>query len=323
MNKFYTIIFLSLLTVFSYGQAQQVYVHFIPKVGGETLLQNTVVQNASGVEMSIDIFNYYVSNMHIIHDGAQDLDLSDTVFIVKMDDYTLDLGFLDITSISQINFGVGVPADKNHLDISLYPERHPLSYQTPSMHWGWTSGYALMIVEGMGDSSNDGVPETIFQFHNFGDANYQNVNLPTVATQTNESQLDIYVECNLDQWIYGQDPGTVGLLHGSSGVNASVMNNVESRSVFTTPMNAGVEKLDVNQGNLTAINSENDVTVMWSGVNNLSYYTLIDMNGKLIETSHTNLKEGKAVFNELASGTFIFTPFSSAGDKLNQLKFTK
>ena len=56
-------------------------------------------------------------------------------------------------------FTVGVPARFNTqqgteaMDISLYPETHPLSYQSPSMYWGWSFGYMYMIIGG-GEGSN-------------------------------------------------------------------------------------------------------------------------------------------------------------------------
>ena len=64
---------------------QHVYVHFIPKVAGNTLVAGATVQDLAGVEMSIDFFNYYISNLHLIYDGGLDMDLSDTVFLIKMD----------------------------------------------------------------------------------------------------------------------------------------------------------------------------------------------------------------------------------------------
>ena len=302
---------------------QHVYVHFIPKVSGNTLVAGATVQDLAGVEMSIDFFNYYISNLHLIYDGGLDMDLSDTVFLIKMDLNRLDLGVLNVSTISQVNFGVGVPYALNHLDISKYPLEHPLSFQSPSMQWGWTSGYAHMIVDGKGDSNGDGVPDASFQLHNFGDLNYKNVLLPTVATQTNASTLDIYIYCNVDEWIFGNDPGSVGIIHGSTGINTNVMNNVENRTVFQSPSNAAIETNDILKGVLTSFNSENSVKVSWAELTNASSFSLVDSNGKLIETSTMENKHGEVTFSNISNGVYIFTAYSSTGDKLNQLRIVK
>ncbi|MBK7695626.1 MAG: hypothetical protein IPI30_15330 [Saprospiraceae bacterium] len=47
-----------------------------------------------------------------------------------------------------------------------------MAFQDPSMHWGWTSGYRFIALEGMIDNDNDGIPETVFEIHSLGDALY-------------------------------------------------------------------------------------------------------------------------------------------------------
>ena len=70
-------VFLLAVTFISFFSNAQtnVYLEFPAKVAGNDLTLNTVVQHSNGVDMSIDFFNYYISNVHIIHDGGQDLDL--------------------------------------------------------------------------------------------------------------------------------------------------------------------------------------------------------------------------------------------------------
>ncbi len=323
MKSIITSVILSLFIIQSAYSQKQVYLHYVPKVGGVTLIPGEVVQDLAGTEMSIEFFNYYLSNLHLIHDGSQDLNLSDSVYLITIPNNTLDLGVLDITTISQVNFGVGVPQALNHLDISQYPEHHPLSYQTPSMQWGWTAGYAHMIVDGQGDSDNDGVPNSMFQLHNLGDASYQNVALPVLGIQATSTQIDIYISCNLDEWIYGNNPGTVGVVHGSGSVNAACMDNVETRSVFTSQADASLSTTDKPNGNLTSFATENNVKVNWSELSNASYYSLVDINGKTVQSDKMSEKQGETYFYNLTNGTYVFTAYSSAGDKLNQLRFIK
>lgn len=312
---------LSLCFTGVYSQ-KHVYVHFVPKVAGNTLVLSSVVQDLQGVEMTIEYFNYYLSNLHIIHDGSQDLDLSDTVFLIQAADYTLDLGMQNITSISQVDFGVGVPSDLNHLDIATYPAHHPLSFQTPSMHWGWTAGYSFMIVGGQGDTDNNGTPEAPFQLHNLGDASYKNVSIETIATES-DSQLDVYIYCNLDEWIYGSNPGSVGIVHGSTATNIAIMNNVDNRNVFEASPTAGIETVEIEKGFIKSINSGSSVMISWTEINNAANYSMIDANGKTVETGKINNNQGDLAFTDLTPGVYVFTLYSENLDKLNQLRIVR
>lgn len=312
---------LSLCFTGAYCQ-KHVYVHFVPKVAGNTLVLNSVVQDLQGVEMTVEYFNYYLSNLHIIHDGSQDLDLSDTVFLIQSTNYTLDLGMQNITSISQVDFGVGVPSDLNHLDIATYPAHHPLSFQTPSMHWGWTAGYSFMIVGGQGDTDNDGTPEAPFQLHNLGDASYKNVSIETIATES-DSQLDVYIYCNLDEWIYGSNPGSVGIVHGSTATNIAIMNNVDNRNVFEASPTAGIETVETEKGFIKSINSGSSVMISWTEINNAANYSMIDANGKTVETGKINNNQGDLAFSDLTPGVYVFTLYSENLDKLNQLRIVR
>ena len=120
MKKIITIVALALSSL-SFSQDKALYLSFPPLVTGTDYTMNSVVQDLSGRYMQIQDFNYYLSNIHIIHDGGQDLDLSDTILLVKGDAHEFDMGAHDITNIEQINFGVGVPQELNHLDITQYP----------------------------------------------------------------------------------------------------------------------------------------------------------------------------------------------------------
>ncbi len=321
-----TVYFFGILFCFSLtAKAQQhVYIHFVPKVEGNTLAPQAVVHDLQSNAFSVDFFNYYLSNLHLIHDGTQDLDLSDTVFLVKMTDNILDLGMLDVTTITDVNFGVGVPQALNHLDISQYPANHPLSFQSPSMQWGWNAGYAHMIVDGHADSNGDGVPDAAFELHNLGDANYQYVTLTSVDAVTSSNQIDIYINCNLDQWLFSMNLGSVGVVHGSGQINTIVMTNVSHKPVFTSPVSAGIKSISTSVGVLTVINNSNTVTVKWSEMTDASSYSLIDVNGRMIQKGIVSEeKQGQIALDELSAGTYIFTLYNSSADQLNQVRFIK
>jgi hypothetical protein len=313
------IIISSSLISFTQGN---VYLSFKPKCTGNDLVLGATVQDLNGSSMKIDHFNYYISNIHIIYDGGQDMDFSDTILLVKADAHTFLLDNLNISNVEQINFSVGVPEAINHLDITQYPIGHFLSFQTPSMHWGWTSGYKLLLIDGYGDSNGDGIPENLFQLHNLGDNNFKNIQLPIVATYGNDSQLDIVVNCNLDEWIYGTYPGTIGVNHGSSGVNESTMNNVNNRRVFTAPSNASINDVS-DVGEIYFVNQLDGVRVTWKEMSSIHSYEMIDVSGKTIAKSKDSNVNQTVLINNVSSGSYIFTTFNKAGKILNTINLVR
>ena len=306
------------VSLFSMAQTD-VYLHFPPKVGGLDLVQNTTVQSLSGVDMSIDDFNYYISNVHIIHDGGQDLNLSDTVFILKMEDNILELGMLDVTNIESINFGVGVPQAVNHADISQYTEDNPLSWQSPSMHWGWSSGYKFLLVDGYGDSNNDGTADELFQIHSLGDGNYKNVSMAVIPT-VSATHVTVVINCNLDEWLYGVNPGSVGVHHGTTGVNASVMNNVDTRPVFTLPGNASADNNLESEGTLTYSITSETISFNWNDVANVDNFRLIDLSGKVIESGIASEFSGNHASQVVRSGSYFFYLLDANGSILKHIQ---
>ncbi|MFK7787085.1 MAG: MbnP family protein [Crocinitomicaceae bacterium] len=314
------ILLLASLSLSLWASAQiNVNIDFRPRVNGNHLTLNTTVQDLTGVDMTIEFFNYYVSNVHIIHDGGQDLDLSDTVFIVTTDDHTLELGMLNVTNIESIDFGIGVPQSLNHEDITQYNEGHPLSWQTPSMHWGWTSGYKFLLVNGYGDSNNDGNTDAVFQIHSLGDANYKSVSMAVIPTVL-PTATTIVIDCNLDEWMYNFDPGNDGVHHGEVGPNAAVMNNVDNRPVFTLPGNAGIDSPTETDGTITYSMNNELVTFNWKDVQNVEQFRLIDLSGRVIESGEATEFSGTHTTQVQRSGSYFFYLMDSNGSILKKMQ---
>lgn len=292
---------------------------FPPKVGGQDLQLNTTVQDLNGTDMSITDFQYYLSNLEILHDGGQSLVL-DTVLFVQTagDNFSFYLGQFDVTNVEQVNFGVGVPLSLNHEDISLYPTDHPLSWQTPSMHWGWTSGYKFMLCDGFGDNTGNGTPNELFQLHNLGDANYKNVELPVTA-HNDGSLISIVINCNLDEWLFGADPATVGVEHNTIGINAAVMNNVNTRSVFEAPADAGINEESV--GSMSVNMTSGGVNIFWKDVIGSSKAFVYDAAGKMVKQYTELNNEGTVNINSLGTGTYFFYLKSKENIILNSVQF--
>lgn len=310
-----------------FGISQKnVFITLSPKVGGNDLPMSTDIVDLSGVVFNLAHFDYYLSGLHVIHDGGLDLDLSDSVYLIEPENHVLYLGYLNVNTIEQINFGIGVPAIINTnggaeaIDISAYPSGHPLSFQDPSMHWGWTAGYMHMIIGGLADSNMDGIPDNSFELHNVGDGNYSNVFLPVIQTNTLVDQIDIYVDCNVDVWLKDIPITSVGILHGSSGYNMEVMKNVEMEQVFTQPATATNPELENKLGYVFFSSTAESMIVQWEFVNGAAHYALSDLSGKIIQSNSIDGITGMVSFQNLKSGIYNFRIFDKNSKELNSIK---
>jgi len=194
-NSILGIVFLLIL---NQGFSQKnIFLDISPMFQSSSLEMNVNYTAWDGKTIKFDHFDYYLSDLQIFHDGGQSI-LLDSVFLVEPQNHTLYLGGYDVSQIEQISFVVGVPKPMNTqtgvdaIDISLYPENHPLSFQTPSMYWGWQAGYMHMIMGGYADDNGDGTLEAYFEMHNLGNLNQKFVELPgIIQTNTSSSQIDI------------------------------------------------------------------------------------------------------------------------------------
>lgn len=299
MKVFYTAL-LALITTGAFSQ-NEVYTRFVFQNENQPFSLNEVITAHNGVSYRVENMAFFMSRVEIVHDGNQvtALDTND-VFYVNHNAPVIDLGEYAITNIEAIRFDVGVPPHLNHLDISQYPEHHPLSYHDPSMHWGWAAGYIHMLMNGWGDDNNDGVPSVSYQLNCLGDENVYTVEVATTATILADGSREIVLLCNVDQWLRNSDPATTGAVHGSNGINAIVMNNLTIYPVFVSPANAAVSEKETMP--VTVAQSASSVLVSWNVPLAVSY-RLVDAEGRILEQGECN---GQSLqFSDMHSGLHV------------------
>jgi hypothetical protein len=230
----------------SFLSQKHVFLHVKPTFDSQPFSLQTVYPIQNGPTVMFDHFNYYFSDLHLYHDTNEETVVLPTVHLLKPDTFSMYLGELFVNQLDSLRFMVGVPQWLNTqnspqaVDISSYPENHPLSFQSPSMYWGWLFGYMHMIVGGEVDTNNDGLPDTYFELHNLGDHNQKIITMPVIQTNTTNDQIDLYLECRVDQWIQSIPLASVGITHGETGFNDAIMANVLQYPVFTQPLSAGI-----------------------------------------------------------------------------------
>jgi hypothetical protein len=276
--------------------------------GNQSFVLNQTFIGNDGIAVEIQDFNYYLSDVIIFHDNGQQTPLLTDIWLVTPSQNSLYLGYLALNQIDSILFTIGVPKRYNiqagalAQDISTYPETHPLSFQSPSMYWGWSFGYMHMIASGKADSNNDGVPNAYFELHNLGNNNQQSLTLPAIQT-TSGNQIDLHYNCHIDRWLNQMPLSSVGVLHGETGLNLSILQNVNTQEVFTLDAAA---KLQENETTLVSWKqSATEITIQGLQNQSIESYQVFSNTGQKVRDFHANTPFASILLEQLQSGLYL------------------
>ena len=318
------LILLVISTSTIYAQ-KNIFLEIAPVFQNANLQMNVNYTGWDGKTFKLDHFDYYLSGIQITHDGGM-ITVIDSVFIVEPQNHTLLVGNYPINQIEKLNFMFGVPKPLNTqngataIDISLYPEIHPLSFQTPSMYWGWQAGYMHMIIGGYADGNGDGNLEAYFELHNLGNNNQQLVEiLNIVQTNSANDQIDVYLTCHVDRWINNIPLSTVGILHDQVGINATILDNVVTETVFSQLSTA---QLSSNKTNKTAyfVNHSDEIEFIWQSISNLDKILVIDMNGKIVTSINTQESSGSFMTSSIPSAVYTVSMLDNLENVIGQYR---
>lgn len=209
-------------------------INLAQRLGNAPFALNATV-SAGSYDYQFTRLDYYISEIKITHDGGQVTPLTELYLLVHpAADSIYALGsHPEIDQVEGITFSIGVDSAHNHLDPASYPPGHPLGYQSPEMHWGWSAGYRFVALEGLvgpGFANNFGI-------HALGDANYQTLSIATSAeTQPNGDKI-IHINADYSKALNAIDISSGPIVHGTTGEAASLMQNMR-KGVFSAPVTA-------------------------------------------------------------------------------------
>ena len=316
MKSFIVLLTLGVLSNSTLFGQKKIFLEIAPVFQNANLQMNVNYTDWDGKTFKLDHFDYYLSDLQITHDGGI-VTLIDSVFIVEPQNHTLLIGNFPINQIEKINFMIGVPKPLNTqngaeaIDISVYPEIHPLSFQTPSMYWGWQAGYMHMIIGGYADNNGDGTLEAYFELHNLGNNNQQLVEIPNVVQSNSATnQIDVYVNCHVDRWINNIPLSTIGILHDQVGINVTVMENVLTETVFTQPAAANLESNPV-KGTAYFVNNTDGIDFIWHSMINLDKIEVLDLSGKVVASNRTQEESGNWNLTAIPNGIYTLNLFDN------------
>jgi hypothetical protein len=237
-TSFFALLFVSSLLS---AQSKNVHLHLNHLLNGEALEYMKTAKSSNNYYFKVELLRYYISNIVLTHDGGKTDTIKNKWILVDPSlNNEYDLGNLNLNNIENITFGLGIDKAHNHLDPTLYPEKHPLGLQEPSMHWGWAAGYRFITFEGYAGASEADVV-TNFQIHTLDDKNYTTVNLP-IQVNGQGDKATITLDAEYANLLKGIKATTGPINHGAAGEAAVQMKNMAT-SVFTPAKTTGMEEI--------------------------------------------------------------------------------
>lgn len=296
MKQFLLLSFLVLTT--SVFAQNTVKLNINHELGNLPFALNTGAQNNLGHDFNLNRMEYYLSQFTIVHDGGQETVVSNTYALVDASEATtIDLGSHNITTVEAVKFYIGVDSAANHSDPASYPASHALSPKSPSMHWGWASGYRFAALEGKGSSNYN---QTI-ELHGLGDNNYYQAEVLTSATAANnEVIIDIYADYTRALESISVNGGAFE--HGFDGDARKLLFNF-SQNVFQQFSTSTIDFSEVNSFKVFPNPTTGQATISLEATEDFTYQVLItDVLGKTIE-----------VINEVRGNQPISTQIEQSG----------
>ncbi|MES2477613.1 MAG: MbnP family protein [Bacteroidota bacterium] len=303
-----------LLLVFALSSTAQKKVTLTIKhmLGTTPFAFSKTATNNLGQSFNITRVDYYISQITIIHDGGMLMTVPNKYILATGSSYVNeDLGTFAVTNVEGIKFYIGVETPTNNADPSLWPSTHPLALRSPSMHWGWSSGYRFIALEGKAGSSL----ATTYEMHGLGNPNYfqQTVMAPGVNSGTN---VTINLDADYIEAVYGINVSSGPIDHGVNATDLDLIKNFRDRvfkpgSGLPTSIKTNEQPINVtiypNPGKgvfqLNVINSITPVTVA----------KVIDITGK--EIMNIDLKNiSSTEFKINTKGWYLIKLFSSNGN---------
>lgn len=285
-------------------------------LGNQAFQLNTTAQNNLTQDFQVARLQYYVSNFSVVHDGGLETVISsDTIALMNAADgifSTIELGSLNITSVEAVKFHIGVPQPTNNGDPSLYGPEHPLAPTSPSMHWGWASGYRFLAYEGTGGMNFS----QMFQMHGLGNNNYFQTTVPATGEMVNGS-LVIALDADYARGVDDINVANGVIAHGVDQEDLTALENFRDYvfsqssqdltasineetavawSIYPNPTSTGTTSIQVNDNSVDAIRVTNALgqDVAFEEVNSTSmsielkesgiYFVSLLKDGKMLST---------------------------------------
>lgn len=240
----------ALIGASSFSQ-KDINLNLIHNYNGTPFAYGQTYSTSGGTAVSFDRVQYYLSGFEITHDGGQTIAMPDAYVLASGNITSYNMGNEDVTTVEGLSFDFGVDNASNHLGTSSWPAEHPLAAQSPSMDWGWPSGYFFFVIDGMIDDTGDGTPNKVFELRGIGDALLRDVNDFTAMSITGSS-IEFAIDANIADWIMNIDLVAASIDHSGGPNNVQVSDNTNDETVFTISSLLDVESIETEESKIYA-----------------------------------------------------------------------
>lgn len=177
-------------------------IQFVPKAGTADLHYGTEYQNDQGQAFTMSLLRFYVSQLMLTGDEPQDF--PDQYFSVDMGRLTISLPEIQKGKYTGLSFGIGVDQSVNHNDPTTMDVNGPLNPADSNyQHWAWNSGYIFIKLQGMADTTGDGVMDCSLVYHIGTDDLYRTANISSNFAVEKNKTTTVRVEVDVKQILKG------------------------------------------------------------------------------------------------------------------------
>lgn len=280
-------------------------------LGDEVFGMGTSASNSLGNDFKVSRLEFYISDIEILDTDGEYTAIPETWLLVRPEEGSSTTATLinldDAINVEGIRFYIGVGPDVNHEDPSLYEASHPLAPKSPSMHWGWTSGYRFVAIEG-----NSGEEfASSFEFHALGDQNYFEAEINS-AVETVGDVTTIVVKADYTQALSNIDMSSGVTIHGDYGDAERLLKNFRDY-VFSTDLGLGIDtNVDASQIVIYPSHTTDGYFNISNPENNLVTIQVYNYSGQLIQKE--SVEDG--VFQIHQKGLYNIVLLDSNGNQI-------
>lgn len=309
---------IALMFVLMISKAQKnVYFTISHKLNTADFAFDQVAQNDLSQDFKITRVDYYISGIKIIHDGGMEIDLRTKYILAKGSAPVIELlGNFNVTNVEGIKFSIGVDASKNNADPTLQITGTPLSFQSPSMHWGWSSGYRFLALEGKTGTSF----ATKYEMHGLGNSNYFSQTKMVAGMLSGTDDIYINLDADYTQALKGIDISTGPINHGVNAADLIALQNFRDfvfspGSRIPSSINNIVDDFNVSiYPNPTA----DKLFIDFDGNDkNADKIVITDLAGKIIK-ENSLLANNEISVSNLANGVYLLKFYSKSTNVANR-----
>ena len=202
----------------------QLQIDLQPVFGGQNFFMDSIYTTQEGYKVKFSelkcYFTLFGNGTNALHQAAL-LDYRETgsLLFKREGDYAK---FLNLNAV------LGVDSSLNHLDPSAFPNESPLNISNAGpMHWGWSTGYIFINIEGKVDTLIDATtnPDLSFSFHIGTDSylqnlQFNNINWADIGNNTRQFKLKLDLLAFLGQGASSINLSSEYLTHTAAGQEA-------------------------------------------------------------------------------------------------------